>query len=201
LPADDVHAVATLRGGGVVVGTARGAALVGADGIETLVKSGAPAEATWAVAEHPDGSLWLGTTNGLYRYRAGAPIARFSVAGGHLWDNWVTSIAFDGASVWVGTYAGGVSHLTLGARNVVSAEPWAANAHVNPAGLDVFEGRVWAATMRGLMYQPTAGGDGAWRINDGAAPGQDVTALVHDRRWLWVASRDGVARWPLANLP
>jgi hypothetical protein len=51
------------------------------------------------------------------------------------------------------------------------------------------------------MYQPTAGGDGAWRINDGAAPGQDVTALVHDRRWLWVASRDGVARWPLANLP
>jgi ligand-binding sensor domain-containing protein len=201
LPADDVHAVAALRGGGVLAGTARGAAIVRASGIESLVKAGAPAEATWAVAEAPDGSLWLGTTNGLHRYRPGTPIRRFSVAGGHLWDNWVTSIAFDGASVWAGTYAGGVSRLTLGARNAVSAEPWAANAHVNPAGLGVFQGRVWAATMNGLMYLSQSDGDGAWRLNQEAAPGRDVTAVARNDRWLWVASRDGLARWPVTNLP
>ena len=201
LPSDDVHAVATLRGGGVLAGTARGAAIVRGSGIETLAKSGAPTEATWAVAEAPDGSLWLGTTNGLYRYRAGGPIRRFSVAGGHLWDNWVTSIAFEAASVWVGTYAGGVSRLTFGPRNAVSAEPWAANAHVNPAGLGVFRGRVWAATMNGLLYRDQADPEGAWRLNQGAAPGRDVTAAAPDGKWLWLASRDGLARWPITNLP
>ncbi len=199
LPADDVHAVAALRGGGVVVGTARGAALVRAGGIESLVKTGAPAEATWAVAEAPDGSLWLGTTNGLYRYRAGAPVGRFSVASGHLRDPWVTSVAFEGPAVWVGTYAGGVSRLTLGARNVVLAEPGAADAHVNPAGLGVFGGRVWAATMSGLLSLRM--GDTAWRVEGGAAPGRDVTAVVRDGRAVWVASRDGLARWSGAFRP
>jgi ligand-binding sensor domain-containing protein len=121
------------------------------------------------------------------------------VASGHLWDNWVTSIAFEGATVWVGTYAGGVSRLAFGARSAVSAEPWAANAHVNPAGLGVFRGRVWAATMNGLLS--LADGDEAWRANDGAAPGRDVTAVVQDARWVWVASRDGLARWPAPFLP
>ncbi len=199
LPADDVHAVAALRGGGVLAGTARGAALVRAGGVESLVKTGAPAEATWAVAEGPDGSLWLGTTNGLYRYRAGAALVRFSVASGHLRDNWVTSIAFEGAAVWVGTYAGGVSRLTFGARNAASADPGPGDAHVNPAGLGVFDGRVWAATMSGLMS--LARGEEAWRIHAGAAPGRDVTAVVTAGGSVWVASRDGLARWPAAFRP
>jgi ligand-binding sensor domain-containing protein len=201
LPSDDVHAVAVLRGGGVLAGTARGAAIVHANGIDALVKDGAPAEATWAVAESADGSLWLGTTNGLYRYRAGTPVRRFSVAGGHLRDNWVTSIAFEGASVWAGTYAGGVSRLTFGARDSVRAEPWAANAHVNPAGLGVFRDEIQAATMRGLMSLALVGGDAAWRVDDHAAPGRDVTAVIEDGTWRWVASRDGLARWPVAERP
>jgi ligand-binding sensor domain-containing protein len=199
LPADDVHAVTALHGGGVLAGTARGAAIVRGSRVETLVKTGAPAEATWAVGQGAGGSLWLGTTNGLYRYRAGAPVRRFSVAGGHLWDNWVTSIAVEDTSIWVGTYAGGVSRLAFGARDAVSAEPWAGNAHVNPAGLSLFQGRLWAATMEGLMYFQPTGGDGAWRVAGGDAPGRDVTAMVHDRRWRWVASRSGLARWPVAQ--
>jgi hypothetical protein len=150
LPSDDVHAVAALRRGGALVGTARGAAIVAGDRIETLAKDGAPAEATWAVAEGPAGTLWLGTTNGLYRHRRGRPVRRFSAASGHLWDNWVTSILVDGASVWVGTYAGGVSHLKLGQGDAVEPEPWAGNAHVNPAGLSVARGTLWAATMEGI---------------------------------------------------
>ena len=202
LPADDVHAVAALRGGGVVVGTARGAAIVRGDRIQLLAKAGAPTEATWAVAEGADGSLWLGTTNGLYRHRPGARLQRFSVAGQHLWDNWVTSILLDGSSVWVGTYAGGVSHLVLGPRDSVEAEPWAGRAHVNPAGLSLSRGELWAATMEGASTMEGARSTSSstprvWRRSAGIAPGRDVTAVVHGRGWRWIASRQGLARWPL----
>jgi ligand-binding sensor domain-containing protein len=195
LPGDDVHAVSTLRGGGVIVGTSRGAAIVRGGRVEALAKSGAPGEATWAVAEGADGSLWLGTTNGLYRHRPGTPVRRFSVAGGELTDNWVTSILVDGASVWVGTYAGGVSRVTPGLRTV-SAEPRAPRVHVNPAGLSIASGRLWAATMEGLMDRPLDGDDAAWRVDPNAAPGPDVTAVLADGEALWVASRNGLARRP-----
>jgi ligand-binding sensor domain-containing protein len=195
LPGDDVHAVAALRGGGVVVGTSRGAAIVREGRIEALAKSGAPTEATWAVAEAADGSLWLGTTNGLYRYRPGVPIRRFSVAGGELPDNWVTSILVEGPSVWVGTYAGGVSRLVLGLRTV-STSPQGRMAHVNPAGLAVSDGRLGAATMEGLMDRPLDGDDAAWRVDPMAAPGPDVTAVLDDGAARWVASRNGLVRWP-----
>ena len=54
--------------------------------------------------------------------------------------------------------------IDFGPRNAVSAEPWAANGHVNPAGLAVFQGHLWAATMNGLMSRVQSGGDGAWRL-------------------------------------
>jgi ligand-binding sensor domain-containing protein len=187
LPDDDVHAVAPLAAGGVVAGTARGAVIVRDGRAYPVGPKRMPAHATWAVAEAPDGALWLGTTNGLFRVR-GERFRRFAVASADVPDDWITALALDGPAVWVGTYAGGVARITADARGRDVGRTALADVHVNPAGLSVHGGRVYAATMEGLYVRD----DGAFRRVADAAPGGDITAVLHADGARWVASRNGL---------
>ena len=203
LPHDEVHAVVALRAGGVVVGTGRGAAVIRGGRLEPLgAKRGLPKRAVWALAEAEDegGTLWIGTTVGLYRLRAGRRAERFCAATGHLPDDWVTAIALGGHGLWVGTYAHGVVRLDAPGRGGGGEGGGARTAtamgleHVNPGGLGVHEGRLYAATMEGLWSAPTgaAASGTAWRLHEDAAPSEDVTAFVSTAAGLLVASRRGL---------
>lgn len=191
LPDDDVHAVAPLAAGGVLAGTARGAVVLRDGRVRPAGPKRMPAHATWAVAEAADGALWLGTTAGLFRVR-GERFRRFSAAGGDLPDDWVTALATDGGSLWVGTYAGGVARVATDARGRDVGRTVLANVHVNPAGLTVHGSAVYAATMEGLHVGTARG----FRRVPDAAPGGDVTAVVLAEGVRWVASRNGLARGP-----
>jgi ligand-binding sensor domain-containing protein len=189
LPGRSVLAVAALVDGRIVAGTSAGAVVIDRD---KIVRAG-PRDSgnVWAVAVDGDGALWLGTTTGLHR----GPLPRaatkdedvtgwrrFSLATGHLRDDWVMALALHGTSVWVGSYKGGVVRFD-GDRATHVADGW-----VNPGGLTVDGDRILVATQDGLR---AIAGDRTSRID--GLPGRDVTATVRLGDTLWVATRRGIA--------
>jgi ligand-binding sensor domain-containing protein len=231
MPGRGVLALTRLADGRILAGTSYGAVLVdprsAAAGDAALARpvrlgakqpDGGSLGTIWAVAQTSDGVLWLGTTTGLYRGRADALAGddaaawqRFSLATGHLSDDWVTALVARGAELYAGTYKGGVVRLAPGAADLA---PGAAGAPtsvvaaaggviatrlhdgwINPGGL-VFDGdRLLAATMEGLLVgtfsgAPTDGG--RWSTLPGL-PGVDVTASARLGGTLYVSTRRGLA--------
>jgi ligand-binding sensor domain-containing protein len=179
LPSRGVLALAGMRDGRLLVGTSAGAAIVGTGRPVRLAK-GKDLGNVWAVGEDASGAIWLGTTTGLYRgSETTTEWQRFSLASGHLRDDWVMALAFDGAAVVAGTYHGGVARIE-GTTATQLGDGW-----VNPAGLVLDGGRVLAATMDGLV---TIGG-----AKQTGLPGKDVTAVVRAGGALFVATRRGLA--------
>ncbi len=207
LPADDVHAIATLSGGRLLVGTAKGAVLLeGLDGKtngKTVTsfgkKQGLKIDAAWAVAEGPKGMLLVGANTGLYaRGPKDKEWRRFSMLGGQLADDWVTSLVVRGDEVFVGTYAGGVSRLVFSGKDVVSTQ--LGGGYVNLGGLTIVGSSLYAATMDGLLVRAldADGGASAWKNLPKAALGLDVTAVIAgDAGALWIASRRGLSHVPM----
>lgn len=174
LPSADIHALASLNGR-VLVGTSKGAAIVGTS-IEPLgKKQNVTGDAVWAVAEH-DGELWLGTNAGLFIGKPGKSFRRLSKLTGELNDDWVTAIAFSADKTYVGTYAGGVTELKSGKR--------LGGGSINADGLRVIDGKLYAATMEGLLVD--------FRRMDKNVLGDDVTAVVMSPKGLVIATRRGL---------
>ncbi|MBA3458220.1 MAG: hypothetical protein H0T42_34380 [Deltaproteobacteria bacterium] len=194
LPARGVLALARLRDGRILAGTMHGAAILGAGHpIPIGLKQNLEASNVWAVAESEDGSIWLGTTTGLYRGRVDdKEWTRYSVATGHLRDDWVMALAPRGPAIWVGTYKAGVSRFDL-TGDGVTATPLG-DGWINPGGLSWHGQTLHAATMEGVRT-----GDGAqatWTEMRGM-PGKDTTATARIGTTLFVSTRRGlVARTP-----
>lgn len=180
LPSADVHALVALEGR-VLVGTSRGAAFVGAS-VEPLgKKQGVTGDAVWAVAER-DGELWLGTNAGLFIGKPGKPFRRLSKLTGELNDDWVTALAFQGDRAYVGSYSGGVTELSK-----AFAATRLGGGYINPDGLRVLDGKLYAATMDGLLVR-----DGAFRRVDKGVLGADVTAVMASPKGMIIATRRGL---------
>ena len=143
-----------------------------------------------AIAQTPDGYLWLGTEAGLYRFDglrfvAWEPSFGEQILGSAVWS---LCTSRDG-SLWIGFSSGGISHLRHGHLKNYS------HADGVPDGgiLSIVEdgnGSIWAGGQYGLTKLDS----GSWRqigAESGySAPGAQV--LVVDRRGtLWVAT-DGL---------
>ncbi len=194
----EVHTVLALKKGGVLAGTARGAVIIRGEVVTALgVKQGLPVASVWAAAEHDDGTLWIGTSKGLYRWFPRARrYERYSVSSGHLADDYVTALVVHGGAVYAGTYNSGVSRLVSKAGKVEATQ--LGGGWVNFGGLRVHAGALYASTMTGLRTLSltslmTPGARRAWAERPLAAPGRDVTAAVPRAGGLWVASRRGLA--------
>jgi len=194
LPARGVLSLARMRDGRILAGTMHGAAILGAGRpIAIGMKQNLEATNVWAVAEGEDGSIWLGTTTGLYRGRADdKEWTRYSVATGHLRDDWVMALAPRGSAIWVGTYKAGVTRFDV-TPAVVTATALG-DGWINPGGLAWHGDTLYASTMEGVRT-----GDGAqarWASLRGM-PGKDTTATARIGKTLWVSTRRGlVARTP-----
>ena len=151
---------------------------------------GAPTGVT-AIAQTPDGWLWIGGSAGLFRFdgvrfeRAPAPIAPLStnikrlgvLADGALWITY----QFGGASLLQG---GTIRHFRAGEQGM---PPGTSDA----LGQDA-TGRIWLGMAAGIRF---LGQDGTWHQPDQglAAPVGAVTAMLLDRRGtFWVRTRDAV---------
>ena len=190
-----VMSLFALPGGGVLVGTAAGAAVMH-DGVALPVggKGGLTTGNVWAVAQSADGTQWLGTTRGVFRVLKDE-VTRYRVASGELQDDWVMALAVADDGVFVGTYKAGVVRLVIDGNTVRAqklGEGW-----INPSGLHWDGHSLRAATMHGAFI-----GDGelpAWRKRT-ATPGMDTTAFMPTKAGgEWIVTRRGLVKASSAN--
>jgi PAS domain S-box-containing protein len=152
-----------------------------------LAADGLPAESIQAIAEAPDGTLWLGADGGgLIRFRDGA-FTLVSARDG-LPDGFVTALlATADGTLWIGSNAG--LHRLRGGRFEAmiprGMRPDAVNAIVPGPG-----GAIWVGGKQGVWR---VDGD---RIDVVAGVGAHaVRSLCRDRDGsLWIGSEDGLLR-------
>jgi len=190
LPSNHVMSLFPLADGGVLVGTASGAAVAQHGEVHPLGgKGGIVTGNVWAVAQGEDGTQWLGTSRGVFRVR-GTKIDRYRVASGELPDDWVMALALADDGVFVGTYNAGVVRLVTTGEEVV-AKPLGPG-WINPSGLHWDGETLRAATMHGAWR-----GDGVsanWQKSS-AALGHDTTVFVPGANATeWIVTRRGVER-------
>lgn len=114
-----------------------------------MTRDGAP-PANIALAQAPDGYLWLGSGTGLYRFD-GVTFSRYAPpAGQHLPSANITALKFTArGGLWVGFYDGGAAYIADGALHAYDVADG-----FPPGWVLVFAegpgGDMWAATSQGL---------------------------------------------------
>jgi signal transduction histidine kinase/ligand-binding sensor domain-containing protein len=150
-------------------------------------REGAP-QMVITMTQTRDGWLWLGGSNGLFRFDG----VRFEAYDRPLPSAGIAILnAFDDGSLWIGYRYGGVSVLSHGQlRNYGERDGLPANAAVWGLEHDS-QGRMWAATNRGLYHL-----DGERWLAAGAdfaLPMVGFKTLMLDRqRNLWAQGNNGV---------
>src|SRR5579872_568764 len=114
-------------------------------------QDGLPENRIRAIAQTPDGYLWIGTSGGLARFDGVRFVvyARFNTPGMTADDISALAVAPDG-SLWAATDGGGLLHYTNGHIRSVGPNQGLANEFVRAVRVDS-RGTVWAATNRGLF--------------------------------------------------
>lgn len=152
-------------------------------------KDGAPPFVT-ALAQTPDGWLWVGSSVGLYRFD-GVRFERFSPEGRAMPSSYVRSLSVlpDG-SLWVGYHYGGVTQLRDGRiLHHYAPRKGGLQGSIFDVKVDA-QGQLWAASIVGLFqfkdgdFQPAA--------PELVAPKSAIQLLPDSQGGLWVRSGQGV---------
>ena len=151
---------------------------------------GLPEDFAQAIAQTPDGYLWIGSSGGLVRFDG----ARFTVYNSQtdpaFHDDSVYSllVSRDG-TVWAGTEGGGLIRLRNGVFRVYGAQDGLTNGFVRA----VFEdraGRIWAGTDRGLFRLEN---ERMVRVDDrGGVHSIAVASICEDRRGRLLVGGNGL---------
>jgi ligand-binding sensor domain-containing protein len=194
-PGSAVHALLLRRDGSLVAGGDAGLTFVSRAGAESVGrKQGAPYRSVWALAEHADGTLFVGATNGLFwgearTLRDGkAKLNRAAMVTGALPDDWVTALLVRDGRVHVGTYNSGLVSFHVEAGRLTPDTADASLGYVNPAGVvATLDGELAFATMDGLR----SGMPGDTQLSETQA--RDITAILP--AWqggYWLGTRQGL---------
>jgi ligand-binding sensor domain-containing protein/Cdc6-like AAA superfamily ATPase len=199
----DISAIEQFEDGSLWVSTLDGGVghLLDGEWDTYTAADGLPCDCTTAVAQGPQGDIWVGTQLGLAHYD------------GHQWhtyaaddglvDNVVTEILVAGdGTVWVGTLRG-LSHLSPGG-NGASGNSWQtflpedglAGEHIT-ALLQDSEGLLVVGTTRGVSLYDGRRWD-TWTQRDGLASGEVRAILQDSDGGLWFGTNVGVSHCDLA---
>jgi signal transduction histidine kinase/ligand-binding sensor domain-containing protein len=173
VPADPVHSLREDRAGRVWVGFQQsGLACFHTDNRVELFqeKDGVPDGAVLVVCEDDEGTLWIGTTAGLARWR-GTERHRFTTANGLADDVILQIIEGDAGDLWLGTRNGLMrvrtsefDEIIAGRKTVVAARQLGLEAgmddeectgRLGARAAKTADGRLWFPTMEGIvMVEP-----------------------------------------------
>ncbi len=191
---DSLWTVLEDRAGNLWAGTAEGVLnrrAPGQDRFEPWARLGA---SVMAIAEAPDGSLWIGTYGaGLANVR-GRRVSRYTQADG-LSSDWITSVLVDRrGAVWAGTKGTGVDRLEKGtfvnyrARDGLGSD----------ATFSLFEdrdGSIWIGTFGGGVSRLRDGSFRTFTIRDGLAHDVVMSTYQDAEGAYWFATRGGLCRY------
>ena len=157
-------------------------------------KDGAPSPVT-ALAQTPDGYLWLGGPDGLYRFD-GVVFERYHPqSGGPFPVRGVNSLlALPNGDLWIGFSSGGVSLLRNGNATNYGVREGVPNGVIWSLAQDR-EGTIWAATDSGLLRLEGS----RWKDvgEDWNFPGKSAVTIFLDRQGaLWVSTEDTLVFLP-----
>jgi hypothetical protein len=184
---------------GVAIGYGQGVLLPGA----RLVSAFHGLPGNQALALLSGDALLVGTPSGLGAVQQRRVRWSVTPGQGQLPHPWVTALARQGETVFVGTYGGGIVRRSARGGEVTAGRFDAfvetEGLKVNPGGLVEADGRLYAATD----------GRGLWRLaRDGSRferldlplPSPRLTALVGGKDGLWVGTDEGLAKVPFEAL-
>ena len=150
----------------------------------------------YAMAQTPDGYLWLGGEFGLFRFDGIRRSAWEPPAGQRLPSQPYSLLVTRNGTLWIGTFAGLVSW--NGSKLTRYPE---VGAHFVTSLLEDHEGTVWAGILGGAPGTPTGRlcairGDRAQCFDENGAFGSFVWGLCEDSSGtLWAGAESGVWRW------
>jgi signal transduction histidine kinase/CheY-like chemotaxis protein/ligand-binding sensor domain-containing protein len=143
-----------------------------------------------SVAKTRDGAIWAGTDNGLVRYHNGV-FTGFSTKDG-LTSDYVSSIATDGVSLWVGTGLGLVRSV-VGDAARFEAVPGTPRGIISNTFRDP-QGRIWFS--RGRTLYRWADGDSQTIPLSGGIAEPNLNGLYADPQdHVWLSASDGIYRF------
>jgi signal transduction histidine kinase/ligand-binding sensor domain-containing protein len=155
-----------------------------------------------AIAQTPDGYLWLGTEFGLLRFDGVRTVVWHPPDHEQLPDNWIrTLLAAPDGTLWIGTLRG----LASWKNGTLTRYPALTGQSVNTILVDR-EGTIWAGGYAGGVGRVRTAAGTLCGIRKGAAEclnsgfGEWVGSLYEDRNGaLWVAAQTGLWRWRPGN--
>jgi signal transduction histidine kinase/ligand-binding sensor domain-containing protein len=151
-----------------------------------------------AIAQTPDGYLWLGTEFGLLRFDGVRSVPWIPPGKGHLPHSWIrTLLSAPDGTLWIGTLRGLASWMD----GKLTLYPELAGHSVNTIVADR-DGTVWAGGYAGGIGEVRNSTGTLCAIKNGSTQcdrsgfGQWVGSLYEDRDGaLWAAAQTGLWRW------
>jgi ligand-binding sensor domain-containing protein len=173
------------------VATGRGLSFGARGGWRTLTTvQGLPSNSVYAVLADGADSFYAGTLGGLAHIVSGRVARVFKDANSNLKHNWVTALCRTQASLFVGTYGGGVYELTAaGELRAFAAEM--GRVFVNPNAMWCDDERVYAGTLEGVrVFELRAQ---RWTHLRDELPAPVVLSITGRDGHVWFGTTGGIA--------
>lgn len=185
--------------GGVAVGYGQGVALP--DGRLLSAFHGLPGNQALALAQDPEGLLFVGTPTGLGAIRGSRVAWRITAGEGRLPNPWVNALAFFKGELYIGTYGGGITRRETppadrGALGAFAPFAETEGLKVSAGGLAAAGGSLWAGTDGQGLYRLSADGGRFLPVN-APLPSPRITAILPGKDGLYIGTDEGLARIPL----
>jgi signal transduction histidine kinase/ligand-binding sensor domain-containing protein/ActR/RegA family two-component response regulator len=158
-------------------------------------ESGLPQNSILAIAQTPDGYLWLGTEEGLSRFDGVRFFTFDSRNTPDLRSNEVDSLLVDHrGALWIGTHGGGLTSLSHGVFKTFGKHEGLSNEFVKALYEDE-QGDLWIATDGGGLNHLRNDRFEVYTRKDGLADNA-VFSLCGDRNGgIWIGTHAGLSHW------
>jgi signal transduction histidine kinase/ligand-binding sensor domain-containing protein/CheY-like chemotaxis protein len=158
-------------------------------------ESGLPQNSILAIAQTPDGYLWLGTEEGLSRFDGARFVTFNSRNTPGLRSNEVDALLVDHrGALWIGTHGGGLTSLSEGVFRTFGKHEGLSSEFVKALHEDE-QGDIWIATDGGGLNRLRNSRFEVYTRKDGLADNA-VFSLCGDRKGgIWIGTHAGLSHW------